>query len=276
MKRLIFGLLGLCLAFGLQAQMLNEPETQTPLDGIVDYSHLQQKRALEYPPVRAADVLWEKRIWRELDTREKMNLPFRYEKAPLFSILLKGIEEGELEVYSPENDQFSLPLSYDELAKSLYKVDTIPVFDPITYIETYQIVQNDVDPQDVVRYRIKEVWYFDSKYAALRVKILGIAPIIQEFDDNGNFRFERPLFWVYYPDARDFLAQHAIYNNGNDKPTMSWEDLLEMRFFASHITKESNVFDKRLEDTYSGKELLQEADKIRMEIFNYEHDMWSY
>ena len=87
------------------------------------------------------------------------------------------------------------------------------------------------------------------------------------------------LFWVYYPHARDFPgAAPRIYNNhGNDKPSMSWEDLLEMRFFASYITKESNVFDKRLEDTYSGKErYLLESEKIRMEIFNYEHDMWSY
>ena len=276
MKSLIFCLIGLCLVLSIQAQTMIEPEPDAPLDGIVDYAHLKQKRALEYPPVRAADILWEKRIWREIDTREKMNLPFRYEKAPLFSILLKGIEEGDLQVFSPENDQFSFPLSYEELELSLYDVDTIPIFDPVTYDQTYQVIRNDIDPQDVVRYRVKEVWYFDTRYSTLRVKILGIAPIIQEFDENDNLRFERPLFWVYYPHARDFLAQHPVYNNNNDKPSMSWEDLMEMRFFASHITKESNVFDQRLESVYSGKELLQKSEKIKMEIFNYEHDMWSY
>ena len=55
----------------------------------------KQKRALDYPPVRAADVSFGKSAFGgRLDTREKMNLPFRYEKAPLFSILLEGIEAG--------------------------------------------------------------------------------------------------------------------------------------------------------------------------------------
>ncbi|WP_367177076.1 hypothetical protein [uncultured Eudoraea sp.] len=47
------------------------------LDGIVDRSELNTNKALPYPPVRAADILWEKRIWRVIDTREKINLPFR-------------------------------------------------------------------------------------------------------------------------------------------------------------------------------------------------------
>jgi hypothetical protein len=57
---------------------------------------------------------------------------------------------------------------------------------------------------------------------------------------------------------------------------MTWEDLFEMRFFASYIYKESNVYDRRLQDYLSGVDLLLEADKIKQEIFNFEHDLWSY
>ena len=63
---------------------------------------------------------------------------------------------------------------------------------------------------------------------------------------------------------------------GNDASPITWEDLFEMRFFSSYIFKESNVHDRRIEDYLTGVDQLLEADKIKQEIFNYEHDLWSY
>jgi len=57
---------------------------------------------------------------------------------------------------------------------------------------------------------------------------------------------------------------------------MSWEDLFEMRFFASSIYKSSNVLDYRVQDNYQGIEALLEADKLKKEIRQFEHDLWSY
>jgi gliding motility associated protien GldN len=110
----------------------------------------------------------------------------------------------------------------------------------------------------------------------MQVRILGIAPLIDVKDDNGNFRYEKPMFWVYYPEARESLARERVFNFGNDTSPMTWEDLFEMRFFSSYIYKESNVFDRRLQEYLSGVDLLLEADKIKQEIFNFEHDLWSY
>src|SRR4051812_4981466 len=35
-------------------------------------------RTLTWQPLREADILWKKRVWREIDTREKQNLAFRF------------------------------------------------------------------------------------------------------------------------------------------------------------------------------------------------------
>ncbi|MFT4971184.1 MAG: hypothetical protein ACI9JY_000382, partial [Saprospiraceae bacterium] len=56
-----------------------------PLDGLVERS---SRRILPYEHVREADIMWEKRIWRVIDIREKMNLPFGYPERPFFSILM--------------------------------------------------------------------------------------------------------------------------------------------------------------------------------------------
>ncbi len=278
----------LCLQAGLlMAQPKNEsgetlmmPNSGTvkekPLDDIAERNIVYQSRVLPYDYVREADIFWEKRIWRIIDTREKMNLPFRFPDRPLISIILDAAQAGEITVYSGEDDKFADPLSTEEVKGVGSTVDTTYVMDPQTYETTMQVVANELDPQEVVRYRVKEVWYFDKTQSSMRVRILGIAPLIDKKDENGNFKYELPLFWVYYPEARRVFANERVFNGFNDASPMSWEDLFEMRFFSSYIWKESNVFDRKLEDYVTGVDVMMEAERIKNEIFSFEHDLWSY
>ncbi|MFN7116299.1 MAG: gliding motility protein GldN [Saprospiraceae bacterium] len=249
----------------------------TPVDDIVERRTTFDKRVLPYDPVREADIFWEKRIWRVLDVREKVNLPFVYPERPFFTILMDAAKAGEITVYSTEDDKFKQPLTADEVSAKGASTDTITTFDPETYEEKIKIVVNEINPEDVKRFRLKEVWFFDKEASSLQVRILGIAPLLDVKDDNGNFLYEQPMFWVYYPDARKVLAKERVFNiTGNDASPLSWEDLMEMRFFSSYIIKESNVFDRRLNDYLSGVDILLEGEKIKQAIFNFEQDLWSY
>ena len=254
----------------------SDPDEDRPLDDIVEKRITFEKRVLPYDHIREADIFWEKRIWRVIDVREKMNLPFAYPERPFFTILMEAASAEEITVYSTEDDKFTSPLTPDEVASMGATVDTVITFDPETYEEQIQIVRNELNPEDVKRFRLKEIWFFDEETSTMQVRILGIAPLIDVKDDNGNFRYEKPMFWVYYPEARETLARERTFNFGNDTSPMTWEDIFEMRFFSSYIYKESNVFDRRLQEYLSGVDLLLEADKIKQEIFNFEHDLWSY
>ncbi|NUQ26211.1 MAG: gliding motility protein GldN [Saprospiraceae bacterium] len=253
-----------------------DDSTKSPLDDIVDYRAISDRRVLPYDHIREADIFWEKRIWRVIDIREKMNLPFAYPERPLFKILMEAATSGEMTVFSTEDDKFTSRLTPDEVASMGATIDTVITFDPETYQEQIQIVRNEINPEDVKRFRLKEVWFFDEETSTLQVRILGIAPLIDVKDENGNFKYEKPMFWVYYPDARQLMARERVFNVGNDSAPMSWEDLFEIRFFSSYVYKESNVFDRRLQEYVTGVDLLLEADKIKQTIFNFEHDLWSY
>ncbi len=206
-----------------------------------------------------------------------MNLPFAYPERPLFSILMDAAETGEITVYSVEDDKFSQRLTPDEVKAMGASVDTITTFVPVTYEEKIEIVTNDINPEDVKRFRLKEIWFFDEETSTLQVRILGIAPLLDVKDENtGEFRYEQPMFWVYYPGARETLARERVFNFKNDSVDATWEDLFEARFFSSYIIKASNVHDRRLQEYLSGVDLLLESEKIRQEIFNFEHDLWSY
>jgi len=263
----------ICFFLFLVASIICEAQVR---DDIVDRNILQDRQILEYQPLREADIFWEKRIWRVVDFREKMNQPFAYPEAPFFNILKDAALQGDITLYSTEDDKFSFPLNELDLENILFKTDTIRVFNPETYVEEIKVVKNELNWEDVKRIRIKEQWFFDENTATLQVRILGIAPLIDDTDDNGNFRYEKPLFWVYYPEVRPVLARKKVFNSLNDAALTSWDDLFERRFFASYIFKQSNVRDERLQSVYSGVDLLLEADKIKQEIFNFEHDLWSY
>jgi len=254
----------------------SDPDGDRPLDDIVEKRIIDERMVLPYQPLREADIFWEKRIWRVIDIREKMNLPFAYPEMPFFSILMDAAVNGDITVYSTEDDKFSAALPADEVATMGATADTVITFDPETYEEQIQVVRNELNPEDVNRFRVKEVWFFDEQTSTMQVRVLGIAPMIDVKDENGNFRYEKPMFWVYYPESREILARHKVFNSMNDAAPMTWEDLFEMRFFSSYIMKASNVHDFRLQDTYSGVDRLLEADKIKQEIFNFEHDLWSY
>jgi gliding motility associated protien GldN len=255
-------------------------EGEAPLDDIVKKDIMTERRVLAYQPLRESDVFWEKRIWRIIDVREKMNLPFAYPEDPFFKILSDAATKGDLPVYCTDEDgaKFKKRLSTDDVLSMLSKTDTVVTFDPETYEEKVQIVRNDINWEDVKRFRIKEVWFFDKETSMLQVRILGIAPMIDVRDNEGNFRFEKPMFWVYYPHARELFARHRVFTlGGNTNATISWEDLFEMRYFASYIYKESNVYDRKIEDYIPPSvDLLMESERIKNEIFNYEHDLWQY
>lgn len=258
---------------------VSEPDDfgEAPLDDVVKKEVMMERRVLAYQPIRESDIFWEKRVWRIVDVREKMNLPFAYPEEPFFRILSDAASNGDLPVYSVDDDKFTKRLSTDDVLSMLSKTDTIVTFDPETYEEKVQIVRNDINWADVKRFRLKEIWFFDKETSTLQVRILGIAPLIDVKDSEGNFRYEKAMFWVYYPQARELFARHRVFTlGGNTNATISWEDLFEMRYFASFIIKESNVYDRRIEDYARGVDALWESDRIKNQIFNFEHDLWQY
>jgi gliding motility associated protien GldN len=158
-------------------------------------------------------------------------------------------------------------------------MDTSIVYDPVTYEEEVKITRSEINPNDIKRYRVKEIWYFDKETSRMQVRILGIAPIKEYYDeDTGAFKYEAPLFWVYYPESREALSRYTVFNEFNDASVITWYDLFEMRKFSSYIYKKSNVHDVRLVDVYpnDGIDRLFESQRIESELFNWEHDLWTY
>ncbi len=252
-----------------------DPNKGKPLDDIVERVLVYEKQTLDYEKLREADVFWQRRIWRLIDVREKMNLPFSYPERPFVDVLLEATENLELTAYADE--KFEIPMSKEDIDSKVNKKETVSTIDPESGEEIIKEVVQELNPEDIKQFRVKEVWFFEEESSTFQKRILGIAPIRDAFNDSGDYMGQEVLFWVYYPEARKVLAREKAFNMfNNDSTPMTWEDIFEMRFFASYIYKESNVYDRRLEEFLSGLDLLMESGKIKDKLFSYEHDLWTY
>ncbi|MCX6290240.1 MAG: gliding motility protein GldN [Bacteroidetes bacterium] len=257
------------------------------LDGVYVKEHTAEREPLTYSYLREADVMWSKRIWRVIDLNEKMNLPLKYpigkilDRKSLIDLMLDAIKEGSLTAYSTTDDEFTLPVTMKEIAaKGGARSDTTKMNRPDPPYEEYDtVIAKEFAPEKVIAYRLKEEWFFDKQRSVMDVRIIGIAPMIYDIDESGNLRpgnVKKPLFWVYYPEARKLFENSEVFNRENDGSRRSFDDIFQKRLFSSFIYKESNVYDRRIEDYRQGLSALLEAERIKNDITNFEHDMWEY
>jgi gliding motility associated protien GldN len=257
-------------------------------DNAYDKSSVSARTPLVYENLRADDALFAEKVWRELDLREKMNQPFRYEAqgdngSEIFvDMILKAVRRGEVTAFS--DDRFSQPMTVNEIEMlTVGSADTTPVYDlkDMTKITGYKVVKSSFDPKSVNKIRLKEEWVFDRESSRMFCRILGIGILKTEYIPNTTKeRGTSTLFWVYYPDLRPMLAKAEVYNPKNmGQARMTWEELFESRMFASYIVKSTldNAANRYIKN-YIKDPILQllEGDNIKEKIFNYEQDLWSY
>ena len=295
MKKLLLLLATLFCAVPLFAQddVVEEQEEGGLVDGIVARQHIKNKKNMEPAYVREANVLWSKTIWRMIDLREKQNLYLYYpvsssvdSRRSLARVLCDAIAAGELEAYNPIADnEFDMKLSSTEFMQNLgllgdgQEPDSIQEVNPETgELETkYVFESSNVKYDQIKKFLVKEVWFFDRKYGRLDVRIIGLCPIREYMNEEGTRRNQAQCFWVYYPEAAKFLCRQEAYSFKNDAQRSSIHDCLQMRLFGSYVYKESNVYNNRTISEYA-QGLVQniEADRIENEIFKKEHDMWEF
>ena len=265
-------------------------------DAATERSMFKDRIPLDYEFLRADDALYTQRVWREIDIREKINLPFRYQAQDdngdqrFISILVnavrKELKNGNALAFSAEDDRFTTFLDSSSFEKAIgggAQCDTLPVYNIVdpTKIDSFVVNCPKLGPDEIVKFRVKEEWIFDREASRMFVRILGIAPCKTQYASDGKTeRGVSPLFWIYYPDLRATLARYEVYNPKNmGVSRMTWEELFEARMFSSYIIKSTldNPMNKMLRNMINDPILrLLEGDNIKDKIFNYEQNLWQY
>ncbi|MDR1725868.1 MAG: gliding motility protein GldN [Bacteroidales bacterium] len=264
------------------AQVMEEDEENEQWVSFYDDVHKGKFRPFEFPFVRRADIVAQKRIWRVIDFREKQNQIFYYPLQPtqgrvsLFYALDKAALDGSIKVY--ENDDCTVEVNWSERKSKIIppKPGTIRMYDEELgeEIERDTTFIKDIAPEDIKKLRIKEDWFFDKQRSVRDCRIFSFALIYDQPEGRG----ETALFWVHYddPEVRNLLANTEVYNPYNDAMRMSYDDLFIKRRFSSYVMQETNVYSRRISDYLTGEDALLQSNKIENDLFLMDEDMWEY
>ena len=301
MKKLVFLLVTttICL-IGVNAQ---DVLTTEDMNSVYKKEKHHNKKVQQYAPLREADVMWSRKIWREIDLRQKINHPFYYpenngivgsamtgDRKSLIDVIYSAVKEGSITAYGNAvyDDEFRQEMSQEEIKLIGGASETI-----IEVID-WDAVAEGADPEQakttklnivpfnrnsIKKWRLKEEWFFDKQRSVMDVRIIGLAPLQEDRDEvNGQILGTfSPLFWVYFPEAREILINAEVFNLvKNNAERRTYDDIFWKRMFGSTIIKESSVMDRKVNEYMVGLDALLEAERIKTEIFNIEHDLWEY
>lgn len=262
-------------------------------------------KPLEYGFVEDKDILKSMFVWEIIDMNDKINQPLYYDNPDgllatqtrsLYQLLLDAAITGQIkEVYDDEN--FVTKLTPEGIQKRLESVrisdEAINILNSGRALtdqekkEYTDIFKTTTDKVKVLK--IMGMWFIDKRDGQMKYRPLGIAamgpdPAVQGvMGPDGKLISSNDelidLFWIYYPSARQILANNFVYNRKNSSADLSFDDIINARRFSSVIYKSSSGLGDGVIKDYiprNADEQIEESDRIKAQLLDMENDMWNY
>ena len=258
----------------------------------------EYRNPIAYGYIDDRDVLWSKTIWEIINLNERINFPYYYptidngflseSRKSLFRVLYDNIEAGKItEIYSSSYFNDNEKLTFDDLGEKLQMrnlstmgIEKSNAGEEVTDddYDTYTIQSDKIE-----QYLIKGTWYFNKRLGELKYRLLGIAPVAPDVStlSQGPEAMKDalvPLFWVWFPDARESLSNSKVFNTKNSSQPITFDHMLNSRRFNATIYKEENVYEDREVKEYIYEDALRqllESERIKSVIRDFEQDMWN-
>lgn len=260
-------------------------------------------KPLEYGFIEDKDNLKSMVVWEIIDMNDKINQPYYHnedglvsQNKSLYQILFDAINDGRIkEVY--DDELFLTRLNPDAIQARIKNevmsnagIDRINEVGKLSEEEKKEFTNvYETKTENVKVLKIKGMWYIDRRDSQMKYRLLGIAAMGQDPALMGQYGPDgQPLatkdelidlFWVYYPDAREVLANSVAFNNKNLSSDITFDDLLNARRFSSIIYKSDNGLGNGVIKDYipnDADEQLEESERIKSQILQMESDMWNY
>ncbi len=266
----------------MPGEMFEKTESQIQLDN---------DKPLPYGYVDSRDVLWGKNTWEIVDLDERVNFPLYYpvdtnnigsDRRSLYDVLVKNVKEGKLDIYA--DSYFNQKIELNDIAAAMSRVDTtdlgIEQINAGYEVDEQYIDRRDISAADIEQYWIRGYWYFDKRQGELKYRLIGLAPVAPDvnfIDDEDPVMV--PLFWVWYPTAREVLHEAKVFNPQNSAQPISFDHILNSRRFNGVIYQVDNIQgDRQVKEYIADNAMMQllESQRIKEQIRNFEIDMWNY
>ena len=260
---------------------------------------------LSYGYVDERDIIKSVYVWEVIDLNDKVNQPFYYDNADSFSLqnkslytvlLQSALSDKFTEVYDDEMflsrlDPAAIPDRVRFVSISDAGIEKInEQGSPLTPEQEKEYTDiHEVKSENVKLIKIKGMWYIDRRDGQMKYRLIGIAAMGQDPTTMGQVGPDGmpiagddsfiDLFWLYYPDAREVLANSVVFNSKNISSDITYDDILNARRFSTIIYKSENGLGNGVIKDYIPNDAegqLEESDRIKAQILQMENDMWNY
>ncbi len=283
-KVVLISILATCLASAAFGQYESNAVTYYEEDHVYNKDAVKQRPVIPQCFMREADVKYYRRIHRIIDVRQKLNHCLTWERGPFAKVLWDNVLNGNLTPY--KNDSISPTSMYtaeDILSMSgAEELIRIPgpnyPDDPEDIRDT--TIQKLFDFKSIIKYRVMEDWVFDYQRSVFEPRIIAIAPYYKPTFAGVTSSFEIEFFWIKMSNFRPILSNAELFNRSNDAARLTYDDFFMLRLFDSYVIKESNERDWKINEFPEFKDdgvgALLESDRVKNDLFIFEHDMWQY
>ncbi|MDB4347048.1 gliding motility protein GldN [Bacteroidia bacterium] len=282
-----FFVLFLIPSFGAYAQYESNAIVNFEKDFNYEKYNIKQRMPVSKCFLNEADMKYSKRVHSVIDTRQKQNHELAWEKSSLPNLLWSNLMNGNLTGYSTdqmdESDQYFYP---DSLKEFVCGYEIFQILDTINSTPNNPVFitvrrPRDFYPKEYPKFRIMEDWVFDYKRGVMEQRIIGIAFISKGWLAGGiQDEREFPVVWIKMEQLRPILTNSELFNKSNDAGRLSYDDFFQLRLFDSYVVKESNEWDQDInmfpEFRDNGVDALLESERVKNDLFIFEHDLWEY
>lgn len=230
-----------------------------------------------------SQATWIREVYRELDLKKGRNGALLFPVQPsgnrmnLYTMIFKLMGEGKLTGYN-----FTRGENFEENAREDFK-DVLERLE-IPFKQNGSVFSYDdfsIPSNEVLKYYIKEAWYFDQSNSVLDVKVVAICPVLmrEEFLDDfsiGGQALPQPQFWIPYEQIRPYAARVPVMvSDKNNVMNKTIDDFFRLRLYEGDIYKTTNMENKFLSEIYKTPEELEAGrQKIEKELRQFDKELW--
>lgn len=289
MRRLATTILMALITYGALAQGL----TGTPNEFYTE-KLVSEQSPTPYPYLRETDIVWSTNIWKTIDLNEAFNQFFYFPidsfyvegRTNLANLLWNAIVANEIPIF--EDDELKIPLDNAVFVDGYTKADTLLL--EIGYSDddeeqyTTVIRPKFFESEEIYRYALREVWFIGKADSRLDSRRIALAPLKESSFELGNSGIVInqgivPIFWVPMQNmaVRRLLARNTAYpNKWNTVGQPSWDMIFLSQYYEAYVTRESNVYNRRIDQYLTGEDAILESEAIEAKVFEIGDDMWEY
>lgn len=112
------------------------------------------------------------------------------------SLLLENAYKGKIKTYDAFNYNPIAPAAVKNIGRQSDTLRIQRAEPPYTYYDT--VIVRELSIHDITRIRFLEEWKMNKKSMQIRKEVLGIAPLLESYDEQGHLRGYQPMFWFFF------------------------------------------------------------------------------